>query len=618
MIDERTEAARLDALRMLDLLDTPPSESFDRITRMAAQLFRLPIAAVSLTDFDRQWFKSRVGVSHTGLPREKAPCALVAESRDCLVVPDLLTDARYHDSPLAGSGARFYAGAPLLTREGFGLGAMCVVGPEPRAATPEEMAALADLAAMVMAQIELQHAFGRVDPLSGMPNRIQFLEDLEDMARDRPPGEPRIAVLIDLASPERLSAAVRVMGSVYLDDMIRLAGRILRAAMPAGCKAYHVAATQFAFVAPPDLAEPGCTVAMRRMLDRLAEVASPHLMAGLAAGLAPFRLGETAPRDVLRTAHGAAQDARGSEGRIGIHSSAQDAAHRRRFGLLQDFAQALERPDELRLVFQPRIDLASGACRGGEALLRWRHPALGEVSPGEFMPLVEQTSMARPATAWVLEAAMRQLAAWREAGLDLQLSVNVSAANLAERDLPGRVLDGLRRHRLSPDCLELEVTESTVMEDAGQALAVLEALAGAGIRLAIDDFGTGHSSLSYLQRLPAQVVKIDQSFMRGLMSDDRKQALVSTMILLSHDLGYEVVAEGVEDAEVRDFLVAASCNEAQGYLFARPMAAGDFLAWRQAHADGEADRHRQARQPRLAVPGERRPGRAVQAGSPVG
>lgn len=233
----------------------------------------------------------------------------------------------------------------------------------------------------------------------------------------------------------------------------------------------------------------------------------------------------------------------------------------------------------MRLVYQPRIDLVSRACVGAEALSRWRHPTLGDISPGEFIPLVEQTSMAKATTAWVVEAALRQLADWRDMGLDLQLSVNVSAANLVEPDFAERVAGGLARHALAPGSLELELTESAVMEDAGKALVMLEAIAAAGIRLAIDDFGTGYSSLAYLQRLPAQVVKIDQTFMRDIMADERKQSLVLMMISLSHNFGYRVVAEGVETAEVLHLIGQAGCDEAQGYLFGRPMSPEQFAAW---------------------------------------
>jgi EAL domain-containing protein (putative c-di-GMP-specific phosphodiesterase class I)/GGDEF domain-containing protein len=581
VVENKSEEARLDALRQLNLLDTEPSEAFDRITRMAAQIFGLPIAAVSLTDLDRQWFKSRVGITHNSIPRDKAPCAQVAECAHMVVIPDLLEDSRYRDSHLARTGVRFYAGAPLTTRDGFGLGAMCVLGTEPRQASATELASLTDLAAMAMAQIELQHAFGRVDPLSGLPNRIQFAEDLEDLARDRPRHEQRIAVLVDLASPEQLSNSVRVMGSSFTDAMVSEAARTLTSAIGPTRKVYHIAATQFAYLAPPGAEEQAYIALLNQKLDELRSSAHSRFVTTTTVGLVPFVLSEIKPVDVLRRAHSAAQDARSSGNNVSVYSLSQDAVHQRRFRLLNNFGTALEAADQLRLVFQPRVDLASRACVGAEALLRWKHPTFGEISPAEFMPIVEQTSLVRATTAWVLDAALMQLAAWRNAGLDLQISVNVSAVNLLEPDFVERAISGLAHHSLAANCLELEVTESALMEDASRSIATLEAIARAGIRLAIDDFGTGYSSLSYLQRIPAHVVKIDQSFLRDIVTDERKRALVATMIELSHKLGYRMVAEGIETPQALALIEKTTCDEAQGYLFGRPMDASDFVAWCQ-------------------------------------
>ena len=578
-LPDRLEAARLDALRKLGLLDTSPNEAFDRITRMAAQLFGLPIAAVSLTDVDRQWFKSRVGVDTDRMPRHDAPCAEVTGTNQMLVIDDLRASAAYRDSTLASTGARFYAGAPLMTRDGYCLGSMCVVGTEPRTISTQERTVLADLAAMVMAQIELQHAIGRIDPVSGVPNRHQFVDDLTDLALDRPRGEARLAALVNLATPGQVSSAVRALGAGVIDEIVCEAVRMLRAAVGPARKLYHVAPFQFAF-----LAEPGADLA--RFCDWLgawialrADSTSARFVTTATVGVAPFVTGHGDPAELLRDMYSAAYDAIEGAHRVRVFSAEQNAAFLRRFRVTSEFGAALEDDSQLRLVFQPKIELTTGRCVGAEALLRWRHPALGEISPGEFIPMIEQTSLARATTRWVLERALRQLSSWQRAGLVTQVAVNVSAVNLLETDFCAHVLARLRAHGLAPEALAIEITESALMADRTLAAATLDALAASGVQLAIDDFGTGYSSLAYLQNVPAKVVKIDQSFVRDLDTDERKRALVAAMIKLSHDLGQLVVAEGVETAPVARLLASAGCDQVQGYLYARPMAPKDFEEW---------------------------------------
>jgi EAL domain-containing protein (putative c-di-GMP-specific phosphodiesterase class I)/GGDEF domain-containing protein len=579
------EATRLDALRRLDLLDTMPSETFDRITRMASQLFDLPISAISLTDSTRQWFKSRVGVDHNSIPRERAPCAEVATTRNMLVINDLQADDFYADSVLGAQGVRFYAGAPLITRDGHGLGSLCVLGTEPRVASPAELAALTDLAAMVMSQIELQHAFGRVEPVSGLPNRLQFFEDIEDLGRESS-GTQRLAVLIDLARIDQISNGTRVMGSAYVDDVVQTAARLVRVALGPSRKAYHVAATQFAFLAPAGVDEDAYLLTLSSALHEMQQSSDVKFMMTAAIGVAPFTLGKNTA-DVLRQAHSAALDARTNGTTVSLYSAESDIAHQRRFRLLNDLGPALEATDQLRLVFQPRLDLVTQRCVGAEALLRWSHPELGNIAPGEFIPIVEQTTLAGPVTAWVLDRALRQLKAWTAQGIDIPLSVNISAANLEEADFAQQVQLAVMKHGVRPGCLELELTESAVMQNGDHALSQLNILSESGIRLAIDDFGTGYSSLAYLQRLPADVVKIDRAFVADLDKGEKERLLVRAMIKLSHDLGYRVVGEGVETAAIQQWLTEMQCDEAQGYFIARPLEADQFEAWMLAERGAE-------------------------------
>ena len=573
------EEARLDALHQLRMLDTPASESFDRITRMASQIFGLPVAAVSLTDTDRQWFKSRVGIDHCSIPRDKAPCSEVAETTATLVIEDFASDPHYADSLLAKAGTRFYAGAPLITGDGYGLGALCVLGTEPRRTTEAELAALVDLAAMVMAQIELQHAFGRVDPISGLATRMQFYDDLVDLARDRP-GEQRFAVVVELARDDEMSRFSRAMGSARVDEMIREASLALQTALGPERAAYQVGATQFAFLSPPEIDQDTYLKILRSTFDLIRASSSVRFVTSVAIGVRPFTLGDVSPDDVLRSACSAAQDARREDGSIALYSSASDVAHRRQHRLLRDFGAALETDDQLRIVYQPRIDLATGRCIRVEALLRWQHPTLGEVSPGEFIPIIEQTSLVKPMTQWVLDTALDDLARWQHAGCCLGVSVNVSATNFREPDFIQRIQLGLLKRRLPVDRLEIELTESAIMERPDEALATLREIAATGVCVAIDDFGTGQSSLAYLQRVPAHVVKIDQAFVRELTpADSSGILLLETMIGLAQKLGFRVVAEGIETTEVAAIVTQMGCEQGQGFLFSRPLEPVGLQQW---------------------------------------
>ncbi|MCE9684449.1 sensor domain-containing phosphodiesterase [Halomonas alkalisoli] len=574
------EQARLFALHQLDLLDTLPSESFDRITRMASQLFDLPIAAVSLTDVDRQWFKSRVGVDHWQIPREKAPCAQVSDTSGVVVITDMLASRYYRDSHLANSGIRFYAGAPLTTREGYTLGSMCVLGTEPREITKQERAALCDLAAMVMAQIELQHAFGRVDPLTGLANRGQFDEDLQDLALDAP-GERRVALFTEVVEPSQLSALHRTMGPAFLDELTRVSARCLQDAIGGESKLYHLGGCQFIHLvaADTDADMIDHALCLREALMSLESAREVPVLVRPVVGIAAFRLGEKAAFDILRSALAASLDARQMGAGAGAFSAALDEHFQRRIMLLSDIGQALESDDELYLLFQPRVSVATGICHGAEALLRWHHPVLGEVSPEEFIPLIENTPMARPLTTWVVRRAIHQAALWYRQGRWLRISINVSATNLEEADFARRVLEALRQARLPADAIELEVTESALIGKGRAAASQLEALIAAGILVAIDDFGTGYSSLSYLHELPANIVKIDRRFITHLGEDARTRILVGSMIRMAHELGFSVVAEGVESEAAWRCLARLACDEIQGVLIAQPMAPQDFEAW---------------------------------------
>lgn len=570
------EAARLNALRDLKLLDTPPSESFDRLTRMASRLLGTPVSAISLTDGDRQWFKSRVGVDVQEIPREQAPCSYAIKGSEVFVVPDLLEDERFRTSPLAKAGIRFYAGAPLITRAGFGLGAITVIDDEPRQIGVEEQRTLQDLAGMVMAQIEVQNMIGRVDATTGYPNQHQLFEDLEEQA-DQPPGGATAAVVVAIMSASETAHATRVLGTAHTDTVVKRAMQAIQRAVGNAARLYHI--SQMRCVVLGDVGASRAKTLAERVKLALAE---PVLCGTVPVTLNPvigcydFMPGEAQPEHVLRRLLNAGDDACENPGRIASYDPVHDRRMARSFALVNDFGAALAADDQLQLVYQPRIELATGRLLGVEALLRWHHPTLGNVPPGEFIPLVEQTALVRSMTEWVFAAAIRQAVAWSRSGIDICVSVNASPRNLDEGDFAERLLGAVREARLDPRHLELEFTESATARDLASVAAQLEVLHEAGIAIAIDDFGTGYSNVSYIQRLPVSVLKIDRSFVSDLTTSEKNAKLVRSMIAMARDLGYRVVAEGIETQEVYDALIAFGCDEGQGYFMAKPMPASDL------------------------------------------
>ena len=267
-------------------------------------------------------------------------------------------------------------------------------------------------------------------------------------------------------------------------------------------------------------------------------------------------------------------------------SPAMTAIATGRLELERDLREALQ-SGQFELHYQPQICAADDRVCGVEALLRWRHPVRGMVSPLTFIPVAEETGIIQPLGLWVLDEACRQLAAWRREGIDgVRMAVNLSAQQLRSPDLIGEVRAALRRHGLGHGDLELEVTESTAMTDPERAIGQLKALRDLGVHLAIDDFGTGYSSLAYLKLLPIQTLKLDRAFVSDIETDENDAAISAATLALAHSLGLTVVAEGIETEGQSEFLRRHGCDVLQGYLFGRPEPGPGIRArWRARGED---------------------------------
>ncbi len=301
----------------------------------------------------------------------------------------------------------------------------------------------------------------------------------------------------------------------------------------------------------------------------------PHAHAGIAQVTVP---GQPDVTSLLQRAEMALMAAQSSDEPIRTYGASMGQVFRRRFQLVTQFRRAVDE-GLITVHYQPKLDLKDRELIGVEALVRWTHPEFGPVSPAEFVEAIEATGSIDTLLRHVLDIVLTQLAVWRGRNLKISAAVNLSVRNLSGPNFPQTIKDALDEHGVPPELLTFEITESSVMANPERSLPILRELHATGIRLSVDDFGTGYSSLAYLRRLPIDEIKIDKSFVQGMVTDLSDHAIVRAIIELGHSLGLRVVAEGVEEEAARDALRALTCDEMQGFLLARPMPIERFEAW---------------------------------------
>jgi diguanylate cyclase (GGDEF)-like protein len=327
----------------------------------------------------------------------------------------------------------------------------------------------------------------------------------------------------------------------------------------------------------------GAVAAARKILQALeapVEIDGQTLEIGASLGIVMFPDHGEDPTVLLREADAAMYLAKQTHGGYKVYSADLGQGADDRVVLQGELRQALAN-NELVLHYQPKIDFTANRVTGVEALVRWQHPRHGLLAPDKFIPLAEQTGLIKALTSYVLASALRQCEQWQRAGLDLTMSVNISAINLQDPEFPDQVAALLKGCTVSPSHLELEVTETAVMAEPVRAVACIKKLSALGLQIAIDDFGTGYSSMSYLKDLLVAKIKIDKSFVKDMAVNHNDAVIVRSTVELGHSLGLKVIAEGVETEAVWDRLKALGCDDAQGYYMGRPLPVDKFAEWLQ-------------------------------------
>jgi diguanylate cyclase (GGDEF)-like protein len=408
------------------------------------------------------------------------------------------------------------------------------------------------------------------DPLTTLPNRRSLYERLDKLLAS---GRPLSLLVADLDGFKELNDT---LGHHAGDDILSQLGPRVQAAIPEAELLARIGGDEFAVLT----FEPAPDQTAQRFLDALDEPFVVHgisLTVKASVGIARFPEHGADAHELLQRADVAMYQAKAQHTGWLEYEPARDEHSRTRLALAGELRRAISER-ELVVHYQPKADLARGEVISVEALVRWRHPELGLLPPGEFVPMAEQTGQIRALTLFVLDAAAAQAREWDSVGLGLGVAVNLAMANLIDSQLPDDVAAVLARHKLPPSRLILEITENVVMADPARTLAILERLRSLGVGLSLDDFGTGHSSLAYLRQLHVDELKIDRSFVTDMVHDDQNAAIVRSTIELAHAVGVRIVAEGVEDADTLFELKAMGADEVQGFYLSPAVPPAEIVA----------------------------------------
>ncbi|RJG04610.1 EAL domain-containing protein [Noviherbaspirillum sedimenti] len=441
------------------------------------------------------------------------------------------------------------------------------------------VAAQYDITEMKRYEAELEIRANQ-DTVTGLANRNLLRDRLSQaLAFAARYMHPVWVVHLDL---DRFKFINDTLGLSAGDQLLKQVAERLQACVRATDTVARLAADEFVLVLPERSDESSAIHTVQRIMDAAAK---PYTIEGheffmtVSAGMAVYPTDGEDAETLMKHADVAMYRAKETgRNNYQFYTPAMNERALERLRLEGDLRLALEHR-QFELHYQPQVDLCTGKIHGMEALIRWQHPAYGMVAPARFIGLAEETGLIVPLGAWVVRTACMQAKSWQDAGLgELRVAVNLSARQFTQKDLVKSIANVLRECGLAPHCLELELTESMLMDDVERAIGILRDLAGLGVQISVDDFGTGYSSLAYLKRLPIDVLKIDQSFVRDISIDPDDAAIVATIVSLAHSLRLQVIAEGVETAEQLEFLRDHGCDAMQGYYFSKPVPADQFEA----------------------------------------
>lgn len=581
------EDVRLQDLYELKLLDTASDVRFDRYTSLVADIFDFPVVLITLIDRNRQWFKSACGLDLRESDRDISFCAHAINQHGVMVVPDTRADPRFSGNPWVTGYPYigFYAGTVVHSPAGRALGTLCVIDHKPREFDDKQCHRLRRFADLVEHEIQHKEDLERLrssvefsayyDPLTELPNRRLLIDRLTKLLELSEQASSQVAVL--LVNITGLRLLNQSLGTPCGDELLRQVGQRLRSSCPPGGSLSRLQADEFVMAFASIDGESSHLQAViertRLELRKPFQLGEQEHYINIHIGCSMFPEHGLTPLSLIERASAAIRFTE-DEASSGMHfyTHQESINLSQRLKIESSLRGAVEKR-QLRLVYQPIVSISDGKMVGVEALLRWRHPELGQVAPDTFIPIAEQTGLIVSIGRWVQEEVCRQIRHWQHIHrCDIPVSINVAAAELLHPEFTHQLINLMTVTGIDSKLIWIEATESSVLSDHSMVDNNLSALREHGIEVCIDDFGTGYSSLAYVHRLPVNKLKIDRSFIGGA-EDGPTMALIQAIVSMGKALNLGLVAEGVETKAQLGFLTKTQCQFIQGYLAARPVDA---------------------------------------------
>lgn len=579
----KSDTQKLATLELLRQDDKPRDRTLDEFAWLASQLMGVSGSFVTIVDDQFQYIKCTRNLPPlaTKVHLDETMCQHSVHSSRAIICNDTRTDPRFASHPQVKNGTViFYAAAPLKTHDGKVFGTLCLTDSNPASPTQEQIDQFLRIANLTSEYLQSWYSVGRIDPLTGLPNRVSLLNELSRLTFAHQ--HQRYTLLIfDCIDMPRAYELSRYLGLAAVEKMLRSFGPLLRLRLNLNpsLPLYAFATGRYAVLVNTDSAD--------ELIEKARTI--PHTQAKITgdieiqlqthAGYLTFDPHSVPGQEVFRRAVSALHEAIRQDSAIIEFNPVMDEKRNSDFRLLYDLGEAIKSSDQLYLVYQPKISLHTGNTEGMEVLLRWTHPVKGNIPPSTIVELAERTTLMRSITQWVIRRALQQLQEWRAQGMMLPVSLNITVSDFSHSGFAQQLGDLVAFAGLTPADIRIECLETEKVLESQTALQELDQLKSQGFKILLDDFGAGYSNINYLRRIPIDIIKLDRSLISQITTDAGSQVIARNIVTMLKELDYLVLAEGVEDKETAAILRRFGCDEAQGYYFARPMTADHIIDW---------------------------------------